>query len=109
MSEADVIDRLERELACTDAAYEKEILRTRDLAIENESLRADNERLRKYIESLDGKHIGCRTDDGEAFIDEGIIVASDVFAHPASTQAGGTTDYDAEMARQHGPDLNRER
>lgn len=41
-------------------------------------MRAEIERLRAYIWSLDGKHVGIRVDNGATFIDDGIIVASDV-------------------------------
>lgn len=37
-----------------------------------------NERLRSYIWSLDGKHIGISADNGATFIDDGIIVATDI-------------------------------
>lgn len=40
-------------------------------------LEAENERLRAYIQSLDGKTIAIRG-DGDTFIDDGIIVAADV-------------------------------
>lgn len=36
----------------------------------------ENERLRAFIESLDGKYICIKADDG--FIDDGIIVAADI-------------------------------
>lgn len=36
----------------------------------------ENERLRAYIWSLDGKHVGIRT--GDTFIDETVIVAADI-------------------------------
>ena len=34
-------------------------------------------RLQSYIQSLDGKHVGART-DGNTFLDEGCIVAADI-------------------------------
>lgn len=42
-------------------------------------LRAENERLRTFILTLDGKTICIRT-DGDMFIDDGIIVASDILS-----------------------------
>jgi len=40
-------------------------------------LQAENARLRAYIESLDGKTL-CVRGDGDTFIDDGIVVASDI-------------------------------
>jgi hypothetical protein len=45
------------------------------------------ERLRTYIQALDGKHIGTRADGGKTFIDEGIIVASDVCGNEQSEKS----------------------
>lgn len=48
------------------------------------------ERLRAYIWSLDGKHICIRADNGATFIDDGIIVATDILgsAHEQSGDGG---------------------
>ena len=49
-----------------------------------EQLQAEVEHLRTYIESLDGKHIGIRADN--CFIDDGIVVASDILEPRTMTQ-----------------------
>ncbi len=48
-----------------------------EIKIGVDALRAENERLRAYIWTLDGKTV-CTRIDGNNFIDEGIIVASDI-------------------------------
>ena len=47
-------------------------------AAELASAKAEIERLRAFIESLDGKHICICADGGTTFIDDGIVVASDI-------------------------------
>lgn len=55
---------------------------------------AENERLRAFIQSLDGKTICIRCDDGKSFVDDGIIVASDILgaAYEQSARPGESGD-----------------
>lgn len=55
--------------------------------------KAEIERLRAYIRSLDGKHIGTRT-DGNTFVDEGVIVAADILGPSEQSRRCNYPDCD---------------
>lgn len=68
---ADEIDQLRADYARISEGHDL-------LHNERDDLRDEIERLRSYIWSLDGKHIGISADNGATFIDDGIIVATDI-------------------------------
>ncbi len=48
---------------------------------EIERLRAENERMMTFIQSLDGRYYGLMSSDGQSFLDEGYVVADDILKH----------------------------
>jgi hypothetical protein len=58
--------------------------------VEIERLTRENERMREFIESLDGKTIAIRS-EGDTFIDDGIVVAADILNTP-DEQSGQEVD-----------------
>jgi hypothetical protein len=76
----DIVERLRRGTPCIGSEGPCEVRDTRS-GCECAEAADEIERLRAFIESLDGMHVGRRADD--RFIDEAIIVASDVLEQKA--------------------------
>lgn len=71
------IKRLGSTLIERDAEINRLLKYNQGLSVIQTKLEAENDRLRAYIRSLDGKYVGTSA-DGVTFLDEGIIVAADI-------------------------------